>query len=211
MADGEPRWRRRKTARPGEILEAALAVFADKGFAAARLSDIAAKAGVSKAALYVYFETKTDLFRAVANQVAAPNIERLRPLVDGEPGRFAEMMPVILSGIAKVAEDMPLGGIAKMVIGESRNFPEIASVWREAVIERALSMIVQLVEQAQKKGEVRAGDPRLYGLSLLGPMIMGVLWTEVAVPAGGAPIDLHKLAAQHAGVLMDGMLVEARR
>src|ERR1700683_1045664 len=75
MADDDaPRWRRRKTARPGEILDAALNVFAEKGYAAARLAEIAGRAGLSKAALYLYFETKEDLFRALARKLVAPNL-----------------------------------------------------------------------------------------------------------------------------------------
>ena len=86
-----PRWRRRKTDRPGEIVAAALAVFAEKGFAAARLEDIARRAGVSKAALYLYFETKTDLFAAVVAQAVVPNIDRIRPLAEAYEGRFADL------------------------------------------------------------------------------------------------------------------------
>ena len=80
MIDDAPRWRRRKTARPAEIIEAALSVFAENGFAAARLDEIARRAGVSKGALYLYFETKEDLFRAVVRAAVAPNLE-------GDPGR----------------------------------------------------------------------------------------------------------------------------
>jgi AcrR family transcriptional regulator len=76
--DDAPRWRRRKTARPAEIAEAALDVFADKGFAGARLDDIASRAGISKGALYLYFETKEDIFRAVVRGAMAPNFDAIR-------------------------------------------------------------------------------------------------------------------------------------
>lgn len=210
MADGEPRWRRRKTARPGEIVAAAVEVFAERGFAAARLDDIAARAGVSKAALYLYFETKTDLFRAVAEQAVAPDIERFRPMIEGHPGPFSDLAPLILSRFAALAEGTRLGGIAKMVIGESRNFPELAQVWRRTVIERALGLLTGLIERAQARGEVKPGDPRFHAFCLLGPMMMGVLWREVMVPAGGEPIDLQQLAAQHADTLLTGLLTETR-
>ena len=71
MPDDEPKWRRRKEARPGEIIDAALEVFAEKGFAAAKLDDIARRAGISKGALYLYFETKEDIFGAVARAAVA--------------------------------------------------------------------------------------------------------------------------------------------
>src|ERR1043165_915670 len=71
----QPRWQRRSEDRPREICEAALEVFAEKGFAAARLDEIASRAGVSKGTLYLYFKDKQELFRAVVRSAIAPNIE----------------------------------------------------------------------------------------------------------------------------------------
>ena len=70
MPPGSPKFRRRKAERPDEIVAAALEIFAEKGFAAARLDDIAARAQVSKGAIYLYFATKEDIFRAVVEQEA---------------------------------------------------------------------------------------------------------------------------------------------
>ena len=203
-----PKWRRRKTARPAEIVAAALSVFSEKGFAAARLEDIAARAGVSKAALYLYFETKTDLFRAVVVEVVAPNIERIRPMAEAYDGRFADALPMVLANFARAAEITPLGGVIKMVVGESRNFPDLARVWHDAIASQALGLVTAMIERAQARGEVRAGDPRLHAVSLVGPMVMGLLWREVFVPVGAAPIPLADLAAQHARTVMQGMLLE---
>src|ERR1700741_3167119 len=94
-ASGEPRFRRRKANRPAEIVQAALAVFAEKGFAAARLDEIAARAGVSKGALYLYFSTKEDLFRAVVEQAIVPNVLVLRDMLAGHPGPFRELLTTL--------------------------------------------------------------------------------------------------------------------
>src|SRR5579875_3832641 len=102
MAAAAPRWRRRKAARPAEIVAAALAVFAERGFAAARLEDIAARAGVSKAALYLYFPTKEALFRAVVAEVAAPNIDRVAQAIAAYDGAFAELARTLLPTLAAV-------------------------------------------------------------------------------------------------------------
>jgi len=203
-----PRWRRRKTDRPGEIVAAALAEFADRGYAAARLEDVAARAGVSKAALYRYFETKADLFRAVAEQAASANIDRLEAAVLAEGARFDLAVTMILSRVAEIAEGSRLGGVAKMVIGESRNFPDLARVWHDAVAGRALGVLTELVRRAQARGEVRPGDARLHALSIMGPMVVGLLWREVFAPAGGAPVDLRALAAQHAATVLKGLAAQ---
>jgi AcrR family transcriptional regulator len=208
MQAGQPKWRRRSEARPGEIIEAALTVFAEKGFAAARLDDIAARAGVSKGALYLYFETKQDLFRAVVRETVAPNLAAVEAFAGQGGLAFGDLVRLIFARIADVVAEGRLGPVAKMVIGESRNFPELAKVWHEDVVSRMLNAISGAVAAAQARGEVRAGDPRFHVFTLAGPLLMGVLWREVFVPIGAEPIDLKALLAQHAEVVLKGMLLE---
>lgn len=207
-AETPPRWRRRKTARPGEIAAAALEVFAEKGFAAARLDDIAARAGLSKAALYRYYETKTDLFGAVVAEAVAPNIEAVKAMALAYPGPFAHLAPLLLGQVARLAESLPVGPVLKMVVGESRNFPDLARVWHDTVASQGLAVLTGLIERAQERGEVRPGDPRLHALSVAGPMFMGILWREVFVPVGAEPIPLSALAEQHARTVLSGLIVE---
>lgn len=204
-----PKFRRRKQARPGEIVAAALTVFAEKGFAAARLEDIAALAGVSKAALYLYFETKEELFRAAVGQAAAANLDAVAAAAEAYEGSFAELMQTLAVRLAETVQDSPLPSVAKMVIGESRNFPDLARIWHDQLAGRALGLFTGLVARAQARGEVRPGDPRGYAFSLIGPMVMGALWREVLVPVGAEALDLSALARQHVDVAMNGMLREA--
>src|SRR5512140_1840497 len=116
---GEPKFRRRKADRPGEIVQAALQVFAEKGFAAARLEDIARRAGISKGALYLYFETKEDLFHAVVTEGVAPRLGAVVSLVAAYDGPFADLISLALPRLAEVASTSSFGGVAKMVLGES--------------------------------------------------------------------------------------------
>src|SRR5215475_2618995 len=73
-AQSEPRWRRRAADRPQEILDAALTVFVTKGFAATKLDDVAAAAGISKGLLYRYFDNKAELFKEVVRQTLVATI-----------------------------------------------------------------------------------------------------------------------------------------
>lgn len=201
-----PRWQRRAGSRPGEIRAAALQIFAEKGFAASRLDEIAGRAGVSKGTLYLYFEDKQALFRAVVHDTVAPDIEALRAeAMAGEPD-FAPFVRMFLGRFATMALSSPLGAVAKMVIAESGNFPELARVWHDEIASRLLETLTVVVERAQERGEVRAGDPRLHAFTLIGPMLMGVLWREALQPVGGAPLDLEGLARQHADAALGGLL-----
>ena len=201
-----PKRQRRAQDRPREICAAALDVFAEKGFAAARLDEIAQRAGVSKGTLYLYFKDKADLFRAVVRDTVAPNIDLVRTMIEGADLPFPDVIRMFLPRFAALTSQARVGAVAKMVVGESRNFPELAKVWHDEVVSKALGLIGGLIERGQARGEVRAGDPRLLTFTLMGPMVMGLLWRETLQPAGGAPLDLEALAVQHAETVLDGML-----
>jgi AcrR family transcriptional regulator len=207
MADHEPKWRRRKTDRPGEILEAARTEFAENGFAATRLTEIARRAGVSKAALYLYFETKEELFRAVARTLVAPELTAMAAALEATEAPFAELAPTLLAGAAGLLAEGRATAIARMVIAESRNFPDLARIWRQDVVEQVLSLVSRLIARAQQRGEVVAGDPRLFAFSLMGPLVMGGLFHAVFGADGPGAPDLAALAAQHARAALHGLLV----
>ena len=206
LGPGEPKWRRRKEARPAEIVEAAFAVFAEKGFAAARLDEIARRAGVSKGALYLYFETKEDLFRAVVRDAVAPNVAAIAAFAESWPGSFAELARMLLPRAAQMLVATGAGKVAKMVIGESRNFPELARHWHAEVITPALGALSRRIQRAQEQGELRPGDLRACAFSLVGPLLMGLIWREVMEPIGAEPVDIEALAAQHVETVLAGLL-----
>src|SRR4051812_38250796 len=159
---GEPKFRRRKADRPAEIVQAAMAVFAERGFAASKLDDIARRAGVSKGALYLYFETKEEIFRAVVDQAIAPNIEVVRAMVAAHPGPLADLLRLVAGRVGVLMETLPVGGVIKMVIAEAGNFPELARVWHDDLVAHILGAMTDAIRAAQGRGEVRAGDPRIY-------------------------------------------------
>ena len=210
LTPGEPKFRRRKANRPSEILDAAMAVFAEKGFAAARLDEIAARAGVSKGALYLYFETKEEIFRAVVEQAIAPNIQVIRAMIAAHPGPFPELLRLFAERMTQVVDTLPIGGVVKMVIGEARNFPEIARVYHDALVAQALGALSDAVAAAQVRGEVKPGDPRVYALQIVAPMLIGVIWRETFVPVGAQAFDLPAVIRQHIETLLRGLLAEEK-
>jgi AcrR family transcriptional regulator len=208
---GQPKFQRRAEDRPREICAAALEVFAEKGFAAAKLDEIARRAGVSKGTLYLYFKDKEQLFRAVVRNTVVPNVENLRAALIQTGLPFADLIRMFLAQFVEITNRVPLGAVAKMVISESRNFPELAKVWHDEVVSKALGTITALIEMAQARGEVRTGDPRLHSFTLMGPMLMGIIYRETLEPIGGEPLDLGALARQHVETILAGMLAEGKR
>ncbi|HEY2358075.1 MAG TPA: TetR/AcrR family transcriptional regulator [Phenylobacterium sp.] len=202
---GEPKFRRRKADRPREIIEAAMAVFAERGFAAARLEEIARHAGVSKGALYLYFETKEEIFRAVVDLAIAPNIEAVRAMVVAHPGPLADLLRLVAERVGTLMETLPVGGVIKMVIAEAGNFPALARVWHDDLVAHILGALTDAIRAAQGRGEVRPGDPRVYALEIIAPMLVGLIWRETFVPVGAAPFDLPAVARQHVETMIEGM------
>jgi AcrR family transcriptional regulator len=211
MDAGAPKFRRRKADRPEEIVNAALAVFAAKGFAAAKLDDIARQAGVSKGAVYLYFETKEDIFRAVVERAIAPNIGVVKAMAAAHPGPLEDLLRGVVEVVTGVIETAPVGGVLKMVVGEAGNFPELARVWHEKLVSQALGAMTTAIANAQARGEVRPGDPRAYAVQLIAPLLVGVLWRETFVPVGAEPFDLPALMRQHVETLLRGLLTEGAR
>lgn len=205
---GGPKWRRRKEARPGEILQAAFAVFADKGFAAARLDDIAARAGVSKGALYLYFETKEVLFQAMVRERVAPNVRAIVGFAETFEGSFAELARMLLPRAASVLAASGAGKLIKIIIGEGRNFPELARFWHDEVLSLGVDALSGAIARAQARGEIGPGDPRHHAFSLMSPLLMGVIWREIMEPIGARPVELEALARQHVETVLAGLSTE---
>jgi AcrR family transcriptional regulator len=203
-----PQRRRRKEERPGDITAAALQVFAEKGFAGAKIEDIAARAGLSKGAVYLYFPTKDDIFRAVVRDTVAPNLDALRAAMLAADLPFPQLIRQLLPRLAETVSRLPVGAVLKMVIGESRNFPELARVWHDTVIQKAIGLLSGAIEQAQARGEVRPGNPRIHAFSLIGPVLLGIIWRETFTRVGAPEIDLPAIARQHADTVLEGLILK---
>src|SRR5215471_7636129 len=186
--------RRAPTERPGEIIDAALALFVEKGFAATRLDDVAERAGLSKAAIYLYFEDKTALFQGVVRQAVAVNL-----------GPVAALLPRILEFMASRIEETPMASDAKLVIAESRAFPEIGRFYLKEVIGRGIPIFEGLIARGVASGEFRKVDPMLTVRSLIGPMVLSIIWKTVFEPIGAEKLDVRALARHHADLMIHAL------
>ena len=172
------------------------------------MADIAQRAGVSKGAIYLYFATKEDIFRAVVEQGVAPNLALVQAAIANNPTSFPDLLRGFIGVIAGIVTDTPVGGIVKMVIGEAGNFPELARVWHDRLVAPALATMSGAIAAAQARGELQPGDPRQYAISLISPMLLGVIWRETFTPIGAEPFDIPALAKQHVELWLRGMVIQ---
>jgi len=193
---------RRPEARPAEILAAALDVFTEKGFSAARLDDVASRAGLSKAAIYLYFKDKTSLLQALVQDMVGANITLAGDLIEHHRGPVAPVIGQLFAILADRMTTTRLPDLIKLVISESRAHPEIGRFYLENVIGKALPLFQSLVERGIATGEFRMVDSRHAVKCMLGPMLLSAVWKSVFEPLGAEALDIRGLAAQQADFIL---------
>ena len=164
--------RRRKDARPAELLEAALALFVEKGFAATRSEEVAKAAGVSKGTLYLYFPSKEELLKAVIQHFLGAEIEAGIKEAAAAEGPTAQVMEQLLVTWWTRIYEGPASGVFKLVITEIRNFPEIGDFWVEHVVAPGEALVSGLLRRGIDRGEFAPVDVAFATHSMLMPMIL---------------------------------------
>ncbi|MGD8476243.1 MAG: TetR/AcrR family transcriptional regulator [Burkholderiales bacterium] len=170
------RWTRRKEARPAELMSAALELFVERGFAATRLEDVAARAGVSKGTLYLYFSSKEDLFKAVVRGGIVPAIERAEKRLEDHRGSASELIRDVLKGWWFSVGNTRLGGIPKLMIAESGNFPDLAQFYYDEVISRGHRLVAAAVQLGVDSGEFLPVDVEYAMRLVIAPLWLLTVW-----------------------------------
>jgi len=194
-----PRWERRKDARPGELLDAALDLFVEKGFAATRLDDVAARAGVSKGTLYLYYASKEDLFKAVVRQNIVPLIDAFRRDVAQSSAASSELLGEFFRQWWRSFGGTRLAGIAKLVVGEAGNFPELALFFQQEVVLPNAMLLASIVERGVRQGEFRPVDVDACIHLWMSPMVMRAIWEHSILPCcpSAAEVPIERFLAAH--------------
>ncbi|GAB3250242.1 TetR/AcrR family transcriptional regulator [Chitinimonas naiadis] len=200
-----PRWKRRKEARPAEIIEAALTLFVDKGFASTRLDDVAKLAGVTKGTVYLYFDNKEELFKAVVRETVLPNLEFAENVVAEYRGSSEELLWTLLERWADRMTESPTTGIAKLMIAEASNFPELARFYMDEVVLRSRKLFAAVIERGVASGEFRPVDIALATRATTAPLMMTKVWTQSFALCDPEVIDLKTFARFHFELMMSGM------
>jgi AcrR family transcriptional regulator len=204
----KPRWQRRKEARPDEILAAALELFTRYGYAATRLADVAARAGVSKGTLYLYFPNKAELFKALVRRALLPNLAEAEAQAARFCGSSRELLGQLVGQFARAVVDSPLSGIPKLVISEAGNFPEIARFYFEEVIQRVQRLVESILARGMRRGEFRRIDTALAWRVVVAPLVLQVLWKHSFQAYEGEPARLERYVAAHLDLLFHGLAKE---
>ncbi len=167
---------RRKEARPGELLQAALELFVEKGYAATRAEEVAHRAGVSKGTLFLYFGSKEELFKAVVRDSIASRFPVWNTELETSQVSTADLLRHCMQQWWERVGSTKAAGISKLMMSEATNFPELAEFYRAEVIEPGHSLIRKILQRGVARGEFRPVDPD-YGIYLvLAPLMFLTMW-----------------------------------
>ena len=191
--------RRRKEARPAELLEAALTLFVEKGFAATRSEEVAKAAGVSKGTLYLYFPSKEELLKAVIQHFLGTEIETGVQEAAAADGPTAQVMEQLLVTWWTRIYEGPASGVFKLVITEVRNFPEIGEFWVERVVAPGQAIVSGLIQRGIDRGEFEVDDIDCAVHSILMPMILECVHKHSFMACGiGKDMEIDPVTFMHA-------------
>jgi TetR/AcrR family transcriptional regulator len=199
---------RRKDARPGELLDAALELFAEKGFAATRSEEVAQRAGVSKGTLFLYFPTKEDLLKAVVRETVGGQVRQGADEVRQWTGSTESLLRLFIAQWWARYGSTKASGITKLVLSEGANFPDIAQFYRDEVITPGHELVSSVIQRGITCGEFRPVDLNNTVHCVMAPLIFLVMWKHAMAPCCGPDSRIDPLAflEQHADLMVRGLL-----
>ncbi len=203
-----PKFRRRADARPDEVLDAAIALFAEKGYAATTVQEIATRAGLSKGAVYLYFPSKAAVLEGLVERAISPVAQTALGQIANFSGDPRPLIAQALKAFAQRLRDPDLLAVPRIVIHEAVAAPEIAQMYRRAVLDKAVPALTALIAKGVEGGFIRKVDPEMTVRSIVGPILAHVLMDEIfdLRPEGG--LQLERLIDNHLAILLAGLAPE---
>ena len=201
----KPRWRRRKDARPDEILSAALEVFADRGFAVTKLEDVARRAGVTKGTIYLYFENKEELFKALVRQTIVPVLAKGEAVAEAFTGSARELFERLVREYWRLVGETSLSGIPRLMIAEAGNFPELARFYYQEVITRGHRLMEGVLARGIKAGEFKKVDLAVATKLAMAPLLHAVIATKAFSACMPEGFDVAKYLDTHIDLYLHGI------
>lgn len=198
---------RRKEARPGELLDAALDLFVEKGFAATRSEEVAARAGVSKGTLFLYFPSKEELFKAVVRENLSGRFAEWNEEFETFEGSTADMVRYCMRVWWERIGATRASGITKLIISEARNFPDIAAFYQQEVIRPGTDLIRRILQRGVARGEFRDLDVEYTVFSIVAPMIFLIMMKHSlgACAPQDYPLDAERYVNTQVENLLNGL------
>lgn len=203
----EPRFQRRKEDRPAEITAAALAAFAENGYAATRVDEVAKRAGVSKGLLYLYFKTKEELFKAVIRSFISPRIDALISNIEASDLSAEDFIRGPFLQFARSIPKSPAKFLLKLMVAEGPKHPELIAWYWENVVSRGIAALRSMIQRGVDNGEFRESALDEFPQLLVTPIFFSLLWTLLFQPH--SELDTDRFIGAHVEMVLTSIKEEA--
>ena len=198
----------RKAERPAEILDAAFEEFVARGYAATRVEDIAARVGLTKGAVYFYFETKEDLFEQTLRHVSSPFSDVRQDLAALE-GSFEDRIRAFLRIMYdRIATDRKSREMLRFIISEGSRFPHIVDRQYDEMILPLFDAARRLFRDGVEAGELRPSALLVLPEIAASPALLFTIWQMLF--SDRKKHDLESFIEAHADILIHGILAKHR-
>jgi AcrR family transcriptional regulator len=203
-----PRWKRRPDARPEEIIEAAIEVFGERGFARTKLDDVARRAGVSKGTLYLYFDSKDALFRAMMKQRLEAKLSAAEELLRTWTGSTADLVRAYVTSHWATMNEPHNVRLIRLVMSELVSFPELAKWYYQEGVMRMRGIIEKILTRGMNSGEFRKMDTVNVARSLQLLCSQSAQFRHYLQPFDPAPVSSESMLAGILDLYLHGVLAE---
>jgi len=200
----KPMRRRRKDARPSELTAAALQLFVEKGYAATRLDDVAARAGVVKGTLYLYFDSKEALFNAVVREGLVPALAEWKERLANCAGSSPDLLREVVLDFWRVVGSGQAGGLLKLVLSEAGNFSDVARIYHDGVIAQGIDLLREVIVRGIARGEFRSVNPEVVAHIVMAPLLMRMIW-EHSLGCGVPRVPTKRYLAEYLELMLSGL------
>lgn len=195
---------RRKEDRPAEIIDAALRVFAKRGFAAARLEDVARQAGIAKGTIYLYYESKENLFEAMVRAKVVPVISGAKDMATAFEGPTAALLEAIVRKVyGNMVEDAELRAILRLLIAEGARFPHLTRFYEREILSVGIELLAKVIRRGIERGEFRETPALELPEVLMGPTYMAAVWKMIFDDA--KPLEVDRFIDVHLDLVLNGL------
>lgn len=203
---GETPRRRRKEARPGEIIIAGLGEFAENGFAGARLEDVARRAGIAKGTIYRYFDDKEALFLATMETFAASAFDDLEMFANTSDLPTKQLLKMIILKAHELLTTGDLPILMGIVIREGAKFPQLTEMYHTQGVGRGRQLLGKIIQRGIERGDLKQNAATRLPIVLLAPAIMTSLWNMTFQKL--EPIGSDAFLAAHIDLVFEGIWQE---
>lgn len=194
---------RRKDARPAEILDAAFQEFAEKGFRATRLEDVAARAGVVKGTIYLYYDNKTALFEAAVRSRILPVVGLVQEHVFRHDGPAEDLLRFVIETIYARLANPEVRTLIRVLVADGPDFPDLLAFYHQVFVSKMITMLQAIIERGAERGEFVPGAIEHVPQVVMGPALMGAFWQITFAPY--QPASLEQFKAAHLRLVLEGL------